>query len=181
MLPQPNQTIERVHVNKVGLHALFFEISEELGYSLERIEEQNYLTALENLITLWEEQGYIEVYSEKRDRQYGRIKCSDSAPNSVPWYIDLHHARLLRTGENDPLVTVVFEKFDEFGEPCAIASLRFLTNHDLMFGEDDPKIKSNAAYMKEIRKRIDALIQEGNRFSEEQRQLNREKREAHNK
>jgi len=34
---------------------------------------------------------------------------------SVPWYIDLHHARLLNTGENDPLVTIVFEKIDEFG------------------------------------------------------------------
>lgn len=178
MSPQPNQTIKRVHVTKVGLHALFFEISEELGYSLELIDEQNYLTALEDLITLWETQGYIEVYSERQDRQYGRIKCSDSAPNSVPWYIDLHHARLLNTGENDPLVTVVFEELDEFGEPSAIASLRFLTNHDLMFGEENPKIKSNTAYMKEIRRRIDALIQEGNRFSEEQRRLNRDIRKS---
>jgi len=173
---QPNRNIERKYIKDVGLHTLFYEISEAIGYNVEIIEE-DYLEDLEKLIDLWSTQGYIEVYKDNRDRKYGRAKPSDLVNNSVPWYIGMHHARLLKTGENDPLIVIIFEEIDEDGQMNTIASLRFMADHDDLFGPLG-RTKYNEAQMKVIRTEIDGYIQQGNRFSEEQRRLNKEIRES---
>ncbi|PKF35500.1 hypothetical protein [Acinetobacter proteolyticus] len=175
-MSQPKPKVERKYISKVGLHDLFYELSEELGYEVEEIED-NYLDALANLIELWTKQGYIEVYVDSKDRKYGRCKPSDEKQNSVPWYIGVHHARLLSTMEDDPLIVIIFEELDENGEPNTIASLRFLANHDLMFGEKG-RDKYNPAKLKALRMHIDSLIQEGNKYTAEQIRLNREMQES---
>ncbi|WP_151744898.1 hypothetical protein [Acinetobacter calcoaceticus] len=175
-MSQPNRNIERKYIKDVGLHSLFYEISEAIGYDIEIIEK-DYLEDLEKLIDLWTAQKYIEVYKDSRDREYGRAKPSDSVNNSVPWYIGMYHARLLDTGENDPLIVIVFEEIDEDGQISTIASLRFMADHDDLFGPVG-RTKYNEAQMRVIRMEIDGYIQEGNRFSEEQRRLNKEMRES---
>lgn len=161
-MPQPpaaNPPVVRHDVAAVFLHDLFFEISADLGYTLDIAE--TYLEDIEALIALWTEQGFIEVYTDNADRQYGRAKDSNSVPNSSPWYIGVYHARLLRSGENDPLVVIVFEKRDENGEESTVASLRFMLDHDDMFGAPG-RTKFDLKAMKAIRQRIDSFIQRGN-------------------
>lgn len=160
-MPQPpaaNSSVVRHDVAAVFLSNLFFEISAYLGYTLDIAG--TYLEDIEALIALWTEQGFIEVYTDNADRQYGRAKDSNSVPNSSPWYIGVYHARLLRTGENDPLVVIVFEKRDENGEEITVASLRFMLDHDDMFGAQG-RTKFNLKAMKDIRMRIDSFIQRG--------------------
>ncbi len=161
-MPQPqsaNSSVVRHEISAVFLHDLFFEISDALGYTPDIA--QTYLDDIEALVALWTEQGFIEVYTDNADRRYGRAKDSNSTPNSSPWYIGLYHARLLRSGENDPLVVIVFEKRDENGEISTVASLRFMLDHDDMFGVQG-RAKFDADTMRAIRKRIDSFIQRGN-------------------
>lgn len=151
--------LERKEIFDVDIHNLFFEISELCGYPTSYVLE-HYQGCVERLVYEWSRQGYIEIYQYDKDRQYKRIKPSDSAQNSVPWYIGVYHARLIE-GENDPLVTIVFEDTEIDGEQVVIASMRFILDHDYMFG--GPKDKHDPAKMKAIRQRVDELIQKGNR------------------
>lgn len=157
MLPA---SVVRHDISAVFLHDLFFEISDVLGYTYDVAE--SYLEDIENLIDFWTQQGFIEVYTDNADRQYGRAKDSNSTPNSSPWYIGLYHARLLKTGENDPLVVIVFENHTEDGEVTTVASLRFMLDHDDMFGATHLE-KFDIPTMRAIRQRIDSFIQRGNK------------------
>lgn len=156
----PPASVVRHDISAVFLHDLFFEISDALGYTYDVAE--SYLEDIENLIALWTQQGFIEVYEDNADRQYGRAKNSNSAPNSSPWYIGVYHARLLQTGENDPLVVIVFESHTEDGEVTTVASLRFMLDHDDMFGATG-RTKFDLSMMRAIRMRIDEFIQRGNK------------------
>jgi len=77
----------------------------------------------------------------------------------------LFHARLLKTGENDPLIVIVFEEVTIDGDINTIASLRFMLDHDDMFGpKDDRRTKFNPDAMRAIRRRIDGFIQQGTNY-----------------
>lgn len=108
-MSQPlDNPVQRQEISEVFLHDLFFEISESIGYTYDIVEE--YFQDIEALVELWSNQGFIEIYTADADRQYGRAKDTNSTPNSSPWYTGLYHARLLKTGEHDPLVVIVFGK-----------------------------------------------------------------------
>lgn len=139
-------------VATVELHDLFYEISREIGFTDEELEAHK--LDLFNLIHLWEEQGYVEVYESRDEREVGRIKDSSKYDGAVPWYIDLYHARL--SENNDPLIVLRRDHETSF-------SIRFLTTHNLMFGTKSEK--HNIDVMKRIRKRIDDFIQQGNSSS----------------
>ena len=162
MPPPITHSVLQQQISGVYLHELFLEISDALGYSLQAVE--SYRDDIAALIELWTQQGFVEIYTQNADRKYGRVKDSNSVPNSSPWYIDLYHARLLATGENDPLIAVVFESIDEDGQSHPVASIRFMLDHDDMFGAMNHKLKP--AMMTAIRRRIDDFIQKGNRPAE---------------
>ena len=149
--------LRKERVSHILLHNLFFELSELLGYSPEYIQE-NYLDNLETLIESWREQGFIEIYEEPEDRAYLRAKPSSLSPNSSPYYIGVYHARVV-DGENDPLVTIVFEKTDIEGQTVKVASIRFMVDHDSMFGHR--KDKWDPSKMKIVRRRIGDLLNKG--------------------
>ena len=161
-MSQPPKPVERREISEVFLHDLFFEISDAIGYTYDISE--TYLEDIEALIELWTDQGFIEIYTENVDRKYGRVKDTNSTPNSSPWYIGLYHARLLETNESDPLIVIVFEEITTDGEINTVASLRFMLDHDDMFGPQDGRTKFNSARMTEIRKKIDRFIQQGTNY-----------------
>lgn len=137
------------------VHELFIDISDHFGYTAEKYEDE-----LAELITIWEGQGYVEIYQNIDDRQYGRAKDSSLVYGASPFYIGLFHVRLVR-GDNDPLVVLVFEdRENEEGGIDKVASLRFMLDHDDMFGTKGEK--RDPAFMKELRARIDAFVKQGN-------------------
>lgn len=151
--------VKQQPISGVYLHDLFLEISDEIGYSYEIAE--SYMDHLTDLIDLWSQQGFIEIYSETADRRWGRIKDSNSAPGSTPWYTGLYHARLVNNSENDPLIVVVFEEPDEGGKAHHVASIRFMLDHSDMFGEGGEKFSAHK--MKQIRRRIGDFIMRAGR------------------
>lgn len=147
--------VQKREISWAEVHELFVEISEEFGYQVEDHAEE-----IAELVAIWTEQGYVEVYQHAQDRQFGRVKDSSQAPGAIPWYIDLFHARLSKDG-NDPLVAIVFEEREEDGEKHNIASLRFILDHDQMFGEEGTGEKFDRDFMTALRKRVDDFIQKG--------------------
>ncbi len=58
--------IERIVISKITHKESFYKVSSDLGVSDENIEKSF------ELAVLWEKLGYIEVYEELADRQYGQ-------------------------------------------------------------------------------------------------------------
>lgn len=133
----------------VTLNEFFAELSKELGFTDDDLA--HYENNVFALLEMWEEQGYVEIYVLDDERDIGRLKDSNSIVGSSPWYIDLYHARISKY--NDPLI--VLRRDDE-----ASFSIRFLTDHDTMFGTKEQK--NYPELMRKVRQRIDALIQKGN-------------------
>lgn len=133
----------------VTLNELFADLSKELGFTDEDLA--HYENDVFGLLEMWEEQGYVEVYVLDDERDIGRLKDSNSIVGSSPWYIDLYHARISKY--NDPLLVLRRDDTASF-------SIRFLTDHDTMFGTKEQK--NYPEIMRKIRQRIDALIQQGN-------------------
>lgn len=147
--------LERKHIKFVEIHRLFTEITQELGFSEQKIEMHS--ANLAELIALWQEQQFIEIYVENRDRLFGRAKDSSLSYGASPYYIGLYHTRISYT-ENDPLVILTFE-YEDNPEQTSV-SVRFMIDHDTFFGrKEDKHIQQK---MKAIRKRIDDFIQRGN-------------------
>ncbi len=141
------------------VHELFVDISDYFGFTAEE-----YADEITDLVELWEKQGYVEIYQLDTDRQYGRAKDSSLAQGASPFYIGLFHVRLI-DGENDPLVVLVFEEHkNEDGTIDTVASLRFMLEHEDMFGRLKSSDKSNPEFMRQLRKRIDDFIQEGTNY-----------------
>lgn len=156
MASAPEKNVIRLKIDNVRLHDLFVLISQRLGYDA---EDDDTLDDIDNLVNLWTEQGFVDIYEKNADRQYGRVKDSNSVGGSSPWYIDLFHARLSPKGENDPLVVLSFENVAEKGNSAVYdVVLRFMIDHDRMFGTIAEKM--NQARMRAIRKDVDALVQE---------------------
>lgn len=141
--------VQRVQAT-VSLNEFFYELSKELGFSDKDLS--NYEDNVFELLEKWEEQGFVEIYVLDSERDIGRLKDSNSILGSSPWYIDLYHARISK--HNDPLIVLRRDDAQSF-------SIRFLTDHDTMFGTKEQKHYPEV--MRAIRKRIDALIQKGNK------------------
>ncbi|EPG0532765.1 hypothetical protein ACSWYU_004312 [Vibrio harveyi] len=148
--------VQKREISWAEVHELFVDISDEFGFTAE-----DHIDDIADLVELWNQQGYVEVYQNVEDRQHGRVKDSSQAPGAVPWYLNLFHARLCKDG-NDPLVAIVFEERVKDNEKCVVASLRFILDHDQMFGEEGTGQKFDKAFMDALRKRVDAFIQQGN-------------------
>ncbi|QQF79149.1 hypothetical protein [Histophilus somni] len=147
--------IERKHIDFAEIHHLFTEISLSLGFSQEDIAE--YADNLSELISLWNTQKFIEIYTENKERVFGRAKDSSLAYGSSPYYLGLYHVRL-DYKENDPLLVITFDKEDE--PELSKVTIRFMVDHDTLFGTAAEKYVQQR--MKAIRKRIDDFIQLGN-------------------
>lgn len=95
-----------------------------------------------------------------------------SVRGSVPYYLDMFHARVL-SNDNDPLLVITFKDTDattEDRKPIKIAVIRFMAIHDDLFGEENPKVKFNPQKTRAIRKRIDDLRKRGDFYDEEKDQ-----------
>lgn len=150
-------SVIRLKIDNVSVHDLFQQISESYGFSFEDDKHTDDIVAL---VDHWTQQRFVEVYKDNADRSYGRVKDSNT-PGSSPWYIDVFHARLKPAGDNDPLVVLTFTKVEDADSADIFeVNLRFMVNHDHMFGTMAEKM--NQARMKAIRKRIDAYIQQQN-------------------
>lgn len=64
--------LERKHIKFVEIHRLFTEISLELGFSEQDIDAHS--ANLAELIALWQQQQFVEIYIENQDRLFGRAK-----------------------------------------------------------------------------------------------------------
>lgn len=147
-------TVEKIVITEAKLHDLFVEISKELGFSDDDIIHHSANVA--ELIDMWTEQKFVEVYKENIDRVFGRVKDSSLAQGAVPYYLGIYHARIDKNGENDPLIVLTFRGEREEN----IAEIRFMATHDILFGTVSDKLFMQR--MKGIRQRIDALVQRGN-------------------
>lgn len=139
-------------ISSVVLNPLFEQISTEFGYSFEEYKED----VLE-LVELWESDGFVELYVNHEDRAYGKAKPSDagSEPGTIPYLIGLYHVRLLKK-ENDPLVIITFDDDESESE---VAHLRFIINHDLMFGAFHDKYNPEA--LKSLKRAVSDAIERG--------------------
>lgn len=169
-MQQPDSTLKRQYISDAILHDLFYVISQEIGFTEDEIDsyEDDFL----DLIEIWQEQGFIEVYVHDYDRRFGRIKDMASVRGSVPYYLDMFHARVL-SNDNDPLLVITFKDTDattEDGKPIKIAVIRFMAIHDDLFGEENPKVKFNPQKMRAIRKRIDDLRKRGDLYDQKKDQ-----------
>lgn len=165
-MQQPDPTLERHYISDVIIHDLFYVISQELGFTEEDID--SYEDDILDLIEIWQQQGFIEIYAEKSDRRFGRIKDMASVPGSVPFYLNMFHARVVER-RNDPLLVITFQDTtmsNQAGQPLEIAVIRFMAIHDDLFGEENPKVKFNADKMRAIRKRIDDLRKKGDLYDQ---------------
>ncbi|HEK2899164.1 TPA: hypothetical protein ACKRMM_006091 [Pseudomonas aeruginosa] len=153
-----DKSVLKRKISWAEIHELFIDISDNFGYTAE-----NYTDELTDLIQLWIEQGYVEIYTKDEDRRYGRVKDSSLGQGAIPLYLGLFHARLI-DGDNDPLVVLVFEERinHKNKEISRIASLRFMLDHDDIFGSHESGEKYNSHLMKALRKRVDDFIQQGN-------------------
>ena len=147
--------LERKHIKFVEIHHLFTEISLALGFTEQDIEQHS--ANLAELIALWQQQQFVEIYIENQDRLFGRAKDSSLSYGASPYYIGLYHARL-SYNENDPLVVLTFD-YEDNPQQTSV-SIRFMVDHDTLFGTKEEKYIQQR--MKEIRKRIDKFIQLGN-------------------
>ena len=143
--------IETRKISEALLSPLFAALSAEFGYNA-----IDYAEEIDDLMQLWQGQLAVEIYRDRASRCYGRIKPSGEGVESgtVPYLLDLYHARLLKSGANDPLVVIDFQ-------PVAGAedtvTLRFLVNHDQMFGSLTDK--GYPARLKALKRKISDAVQ----------------------
>jgi hypothetical protein len=138
--------------SKINVSELFADISLTYDY-----DPEDYTHELASLIALWQEQGYIEIYQTDRDQDFGRAKSSqeNGRQQTIYQYIGIYHARISKTGDNDPLVVVEFSKDEEDSEK-EYADLLFLSDHDKLFGKRDDKNRPNK--LRVIRNKADNYI-----------------------
>lgn len=143
--------IETRPIQNIKIHQDFFQLSEQFGYTQDLILE--YINEIEELITLWRSNKYVEIYSENSERQWGRIKDStgQSSKNpitgAIPYYIGLFHTRVDKLN-NDPLLLLTFDNDDLI--------IRMFTDHNDLFGSKD--LKQNHSALRKLKQRISNLI-----------------------
>gem|GEM_PF-1016699 len=144
--------LKKEHITAAKINHFFYEFSAEYGYNAEK-----YLEEVLDLIDKWEQQGFVEVYKETSDRLHGRAKESDSDAQGrlVIEYIGLYHVRL-RANFNDPLLVIKFTKDEQDKQ---YVSIRFITDHEKLFGCVDQK--RDKITLSQLRQDVDANIQKG--------------------
>jgi hypothetical protein len=136
---------KRFYFARLEIAVKFASTSAKFGYDAE--DQQYYEDALLDLQDIWEQQGYIEIYdpsSHGYSAHYPLAKDSNSVAGSSPDYTGLYHARLLKTGEVDPLVIVTFQGMIVVQQRYERAVIEALIYHDLMFlpmGQKTPQNK----------------------------------------
>lgn len=143
--------IEKKLITQATINDTFQEISDVFGY-----DATEYADEITDLLQLWNDQGFVEIYQTAKEREFGFIK--DSSINNQgavsPYYIGLFHARLLK-GDNDPLVVVKFHE-NEDGE---YVDMRFMIDHDELFGT--VKVKRDTHQLRAMWLEIDAQVKRG--------------------
>jgi len=144
--------LKSVPISFVKINQFFTEFSGEYGY-----DTAKYIDDLSDLIDKWIEAGCVEVYKRDDDKLFGRAKESDSDGQGrlVVEYIGIYHTRL-RPNFNDPLVVI---KFNEDAAGKKYVSVRFITDHNQLFGDFD--IKHDAVGVRSLRRSVDAKIRHG--------------------
>lgn len=172
-MQQPEQnSIEQIQIAHVDMHGLFFEISLAIGFTMEDIED--FEDEISDLVQHWEDQGFIEIYADSKDRKYGRAKEMASVRNSVPHYLGMYHARVLK-GKNDPLLVLTFDDVEQDGESITVATVRFMAIHDDLFGpQGKGSPKFNDAQMRAIRQKIDGYRKQGDAYTAAKAQANKD-------
>ena len=148
-------------ITSVKVNDLFSKFSLEYDYN-----PADYTHELASLISKWETQGSLEIYQTPKDREYGKIKPSDEDGRGkfVYQYCGLYHVRVTTT-DNDPLVVIKFHT-DEEDPNLEYVSLRFLSDHEQLFGTLDQK--DHRGQLKIIRDRADDMVQEGSESENEE-------------
>ncbi|MFA1240969.1 hypothetical protein ACCC84_21915 [Serratia odorifera] len=141
--------LTKTYISDVKVNSLFSIISQEFGY-----DAAEWALEIVALMNLWKQQGYIEVYQTKEDREHGLIKDSsiNERGNIAPFYIGLFHARLVE-GDNDPLIIIKFHEIED-GHP--FADMKFMLDHCDIFGDKSQKFDQNQ--MRFIWKSIDECV-----------------------
>ncbi|MDU4190649.1 MULTISPECIES: hypothetical protein [Aeromonas] len=131
---------------------LFAALSAEFGYNA-----SDYVDEIDDLMQLWQGQLAVEIYRDNASRRYGRIKPSGEGcePGSVPYLLDLYHARLLKNGANDPLVVIDFQPVAGADDTV---TLRFLVDHNQMFGTLTEKAYPER--LKALKRKVSAAAQQ---------------------
>ncbi|WP_143538843.1 hypothetical protein [Rodentibacter heidelbergensis] len=97
--------ITRKKIKDVIINHDFYQLSEKIGYTADIILD--YQKEIEQLVKIWKLAKYVEIYHDNVDFAYGRIKDTNSAYGSSPYYIGLFHSRVL-PDNYDPLLVITF-------------------------------------------------------------------------
>lgn len=146
----------REKISSVETSALFHVISAEYGFTTDVV--LSYFQDIDDLIQMWERDKCVWVYSQGEKHQHGWIKQSHIKGNGalVPFYIGLHHTRVLDDErETDPLLVLSFEQREGIAEPALV--ILTMLDHADMFGETG-SAKHNEQQMRLIHQRLDALL-----------------------
>lgn len=76
---ETDKSVLKRKISWAEIHELFIDISDNFGYTAE-----NYTDELTDLIQLWIEQGYVEIYTKDEGRLYGRVKDSSLGQGAIP-------------------------------------------------------------------------------------------------
>ncbi|EMQ4856078.1 hypothetical protein AAIB78_002370 [Morganella morganii] len=151
MATQPSKKrCKRFYIERVEISNKFATNSDKFGFDEE--VQDSYDDDLLDLQERWQQDGFIEIYDETihgTKAFYPLAKDSNSVPGSSPEYTGLYHARLLSTGENDPLVIVTFQGVIIDQRQYEKAVIEAMIDHDLMFL---PHKRKNPADLKSQRK-----------------------------
>ena len=142
-------------ISSVKVSETFVDFSFKYNY-----DPSHYTSQLARLISIWENQEFIEIYQTASTKAYGKIKSSeiDGKGSFIYQYCDLYHARLFQS-HYDPLVVLKFQQ-DPDNLNQEYVSLRFISDHDQLFGT--LSVKNDRNHLK-IRDKADVLIQKGDR------------------
>jgi hypothetical protein len=144
--------IERKQISSVKLNKLFESISLSYNY-----DPSEYSHELARLVVKWTSDRYIDVYSSPNTAKFSMIKSSeyDKKGCFIYQYCGVYHGRL--THYNDPLIVIKFEADEKPGQ--YFASLRFIADHDNLFGTVAQKHDRNS--MTTIRNKADRHLYHG--------------------
>ena len=145
--------ITRRNITSVEINPDFDEISHFFGFNEETVD--SYEEDLLNLQELWLNQGFVLICQHGDHSCYGMVKDSNSTDGSSPYYIGIHHSRVV-SDHYDPLLIVTFrDEIHQDVKHTAIV-LHTLITHDEMFGTRKHKYDVNR--MRQIRRRLSQRI-----------------------
>ncbi|EHI9243097.1 hypothetical protein J9100_004449 [Vibrio vulnificus] len=129
-------------ISDVEINPSIIEDSRSNGYELTDYPQ------VQQLAQQWLTNKEIEIYTEIRERQFGRVKSSenDGEGNYIMQYHNVFHARL--TSDSDPLLIVKL-KLSESVSSAPNLFIAYISDHNQMFGKQYEK--GDPRRMREIR------------------------------